>query len=551
MNISHLTNEQRMILAAANEYSLMLYGKNPRKRERWVRSTYAEELAAAAVADDELMAVLQACAKWKAAYDSEREACSEKELAVFDETTRIALRDLLNEETFPEIKVDGNDVHIITACFTAYQTVLTLKNVDGVPEDIRGRFCYELSLWRKDDNRFCLSVFVETQETFEITFDTAEANTTIYNACRAPIVVDSAWWVLHTVCFEILKKYTVSETLCNEKEKALIPLIREITATRNEKGLVLLPTLKTLTKEYNCWKAYSLVCQAEAFAVDDTKFGKTWNKLELAFCDIECEALWRHIYHRLEDSQAAYPDEIYGDKEFLAAKRREIQALMEARGYVGEYPNFVKNGAMNGLHLERSYNVTYTVGWTKRAVYYVHCRETFSEDSYLSTLAIQFCCGTALLKKGEDEPDIYSCLFNARGRRFFRTVLYCTPIVPAGENVDHDDWVTHDDLETTVTIAAKKAECLKLNKAEKREYYAVTMSGFRYFMRIFLIAGGLFGTLMTAAYMIITALVAVIFGSAAEIPFLLTEIPWLFIFAFSWIGFGGAMGIIETLASRK
>ena len=41
------------------------------------------------------------------------------------------------------------------------------------------------------------------------------------------------------------------------------------------------------------------------------------------------------------------------------------------------------------------------------------------------------------------------------------------------------------------------------------------------------------------------------FGLFADIPEMLKTMPWGLLLAIGWIGFGGAMGIVEVLAHRK
>ena len=185
--------------------------------------------------------------------------------------------------------------------------------------------------------------------------------------------------------------------------------------------------------------------------------------------------------------------------------------------------------------------MTYFVGPEKHAQYFVHCSEYFDENAYLT---VQFLCGTALLKKGEKGTDIYGCLFRAGGRRLFHTVHGVIPL----QNAEETAW---EDLEISLDIAVKKAECQKLSKAEKKQYYGNTIPGFGMFLRIFLVAGGMFGVAMTLIALLLCVLATAAFGRFSDIPEMLKAIPWGLLLAIGWIGFGGAMGIAEVLAGRK
>lgn len=74
----------------------------------------------------------------------------------------------------------------------------------------------------------------------------------------------------------------------------------------------------------------------------------------------------------------------------------DIQTLTESKGYIGTYPDFVKDGVLDGIHLEYLYNMTYFVGMEKRAQYHIHCYESFEDNDVLT---VQFLCGAAFLKK--------------------------------------------------------------------------------------------------------------------------------------------------------
>ncbi len=71
------------------------------------------------------------------------------------------------------------------------------------------------------------------------------------------------------------------------------------------------------------------------------------------------------------------------------------------------------------------------------------------------------------------------------------------------------------------------------------------------FWWIFLIGGGMFGIAMTLIMMLFCIISTAAFGWFADIPEMLKEMPWGLPLAIGWIGFGGAMGIVEVLAHRK
>ena len=103
----------------------------------------------------------------------------------------------------------------------------------------------------------------------------------------------------------------------------------------------------------------------------------------------------------------------------------------------------------------------------------------------------------------------------------------------------------------SITLAVKKAECLKLNKVEKKAYHGIMIPGWSLFWRIFLIMGGFFGVAMTLAMMVLWIIDSLVEGTGSSISEILMGFPWLLILAVGWIGFGGIMGIVTVLARRK
>ena len=243
--------------------------------------------------------------------------------------------------------------------------------------------------------------------------------------------------------------------------------------------------------------------------------------------------MWRELYELVADTQQGYTDEVITyDQTKLNKIRAQIEKNFHNLGYEGKYPTFIKKGSIKGIRLEESYNQTYFVGVENNVEYIIECREFMQFGS----LQIQFISGTALFLKDETITDIYSCCFDKKGRRLFKTFL-C--------DVEEDK-----EIEQLVTIAAKKAECTKLSKQEKTLIGTDPFS-WQYFISTFIFAGGLFAVLMTAATFLILCLVdAIIFGFG-DIPNMIKEMPWLLFFAISFVGFGGGMAIVDTMAKRK
>lgn len=571
IDISKLKGEYISKLAGTYLHATFVFGTDPieaskmkqRKIRKWISNQYIElvhelpeetNIFSKENSNKDVLLFLKECVDLGKSTAKEKENKFEVDFAVMDEAAKSALKKLLELEFWPEIKVIGSDIKIVTDDTSAFRRILTLKNVDAVPMGKEGYCCQNLGMiLKKEQNRFCFygeleDPVEELAIPFALTFENAEVEIEVYNSCNNMTFWENPWDFLRTISFSIGMKADLPGDYCNAKEKELLPIIKEIVALEYwmelpEQELFSFSELKKLAHQYGYNKAEIMLGKLETIKPGDNAFYKTVKKLIAILCEKQCEPLWREIYNKIAESQAEYQNKVDSlcDKELLMSIRNDIQELMESKGYIGTYPDYVKDGVLNGIHLEHSYNMTYFVGMEKRAQYHVHCYESFEENDYLT---IQFLCGAAFLKKDEQETDIYDCLFNAKGRRLFHTVHHYIPLQP-------EEDAEPDNLETSVTIAVKKAECIKLTKEEQKEYYGKLIPGWGMFWWVFLIGGGMFGIAMTLIALLLCIITTAAFGLFADIPEMLKTMPWGLLLAIGWIGFGGAMGIVEVLAHRK
>ncbi len=571
IDISPLRSDHISRLAVAYLHATFVFGTDPveaseakqRKIRRWISNQYIElvyELPEEANifsienSDQEVLLLLKACVDLDKSIAEEKENKFELDFAMVDEAAKSALKKLLELAFSPPINVIGSDIKIITDDTPAFRRILTLKNTDAVPMGKEGHCCQNLGMvFKKEQNRFCFygeleDPAEELAEPFALTFENAEVEIEVYNSCNTMTFWENPWDFLRTISFAIGMKAELPGDYCNAKEKELLPLIKEIVALEYWMELPAQESfsfceLKKAAHRYGYSGAEILLGKLETVKPGKDEFYRIAKKLIAVLCEKQHAPLWRDIYDRIVGSQAEYPNKVDSlcDKERLAGVRKEIQVLMESKGYIGTYPDFVKEGGMTGIHLERSYDMTYFVGAEKRVQYQIHCYEAFEENDCLT---IQFLCGTALLKKGEADTDIYDCLFNAKGRRLFHTVYHEIPLPNENAAEVHD-------LGASVAIAVKKAECMKLTKAEQKAYRGKRIPGWGMFWWIFLVAGGMFGVAMTLMMMLLCIIATAAFGSFSDIPEMLKTMPWGLLLAIGWLGFGGAMGIVEVLAHRK
>lgn len=137
---------------------------------------------------------------------------------------------------------------------------------------------------------------------------------------------------------------------------------------------------------------------------------------------------------------------------------------------------------------------------------------------------VTFLCGTELLREGEQSLGLDACCFRDRARRFRRTVQW------------FDDGL--DDLERKLTIAAKKAELVKLSREERPDREGL----WRLFWAAFFLGGGFFAVAMVVGMALIAVSMALIFEGPGAILPLLAELPWMKLFLQTFVVVGGLLG---------
>ncbi len=469
-----------------------------------------------------------------------------------DKLTRYALKELRQFVFFPTLQCDGKNMRLIADEMASYHILLTLKNTDGASRDLAGQYLEKCKIsFDEESKRFCFSGVTEETK-FSITFEDPQAEISFFNPCNSTFCFDSPWNHLWQLAVAILQKEKLSKKYCNKQEKALIPLLKEICVFTGwhrfdkDKPFLFCQT-KKLLERHGHKKTMKLFEKAEKIPPCEKKFEKISKKIMAALSKKAFAPLWKDIHGQILESQAEYPQQPVAlcDQELLQSTRREIQSLMEEKGYSGTYPDFVKNGRIKGVRLINVRGMTYFVHNEKRVRSLIHCQEQFDTSEGLS---VQFLCGTAFLKKNKQDADIYDCMFDAGPRRLIETVNHLIPVTPQKDT-------PLDDLGVSVSIATKKAECKKLTKEERALFYNGMLSRKALFWRLFLLYGGLFALGFTAM-MFLFANITFMFENAFSFSALLTFIKdttwvWIGIFAFGWIGFGTSMAAIDTLACRK
>ena len=468
-----------------------------------VRSCFSEEYS-----DQELFLWLKACIEQLHADFAEKKRYHDKIACQWGEDVQEALWDVLEEAFWKSVKVVDNALEIVAKETQAYCCTLILEDVCGVPEKIENSFLEELQLVQAEaENRYGIVGMCRLRETVGpaklcIEFSSAKVRVDVYNGFSSAEFFENPWRFLRTIAFGIGQKLQLQGNYCNAAEKELLPVIQELVNLEHwlempESPFLEFPELKRSAVQYGCKRVTVLLEKAEKQKAGSKKWNRLERQIVAELCKKDCEPLWRDLFDKFQVSQRDYPNKMedYCSAEHLLEIRTKIQGLMHSHGYSGTYPDFVKYAPMKGLHVVESYGVNYTVGMEKNAVYRIHCLETV-EDS--DSFAVHFLHGTALCKYNQKITDIYSCLFNAKGRCWYDQVSYYW-------TTDENTELEEENLETKVTICVKRAECKRLTKEERKAIY----TGEESYASLFLF--------------------------------------WLI----SWIGFGGAMGVVDVLAKRK
>lgn len=568
MDIAELDLNYIRILALAYSNAMGVFGVRPvqavpKKQKqicKWVKNTYIDNDFPKNVLDFfhdsnsnlEILEFMEKCFLLIQEQEKEKKQIFEQAIIAFSEDVKnsfLCLFDQLIYSTDIQYKAD-TIVFKIEERY-AYTRMLVLYGTDYLFDDEFDELYFKevQTIEEKEGYRLiCLAVNYEQEREFPLAlfFRDAKVETKIFRADQRPFD-NMPWETLTWMVLDILDKECLGNEYFNQKEQDLRPLMKEIKALLNKTGSFYddqfhFVLLKQYFEKYKLHYLKNLLVKVEENYADSKKKIRLLNKLNWKLNQAICEPLWRELYQLLVDSQKDYAGqiELYNGFE-LQKKREEIQTKLRANGYEGQYPNFRKKGSIRGVRLEESYGLYYFISGEKNVEYYIQCRENIE----FNQLQIQFLCGTAVLKKREKVKDIYSCCFNAKGKRFFKTVQYEEIGSDEEENVDVGT------LEQMITIAVKKAECVKLNKEEKQIYYQDKALFEKNFIFIFLFMGGLFGVLMTAAMFICCCVETAITVGIDKIPEMISDMPWWLLFGLCFVGYGGGMAILEIKAKTK
>ncbi len=533
-----------------------------KKIRKWIDKTYISDASYPArvmqfvgkdVSDADLIAFTKACHDHIKANGTGKKQLFDKFSADLSAEVKEAIWAILERDNTAKIMKCGEDAKIIIENHVGFYRTLMLLGASCLPE---GKFDYlsfeNGSLIKPDGEYRLIGTTVnwedDTEIPFAIRFADAKVEVSVFRADEQTFL-RSPWEHLQCIINLIFEKYSLPGDHLNDREKELLPLVSELTKLAyfahipEELDHDGFPVMREYIKNHGFDELLPLFDILENDTADSKKKFNVGQKIIAKLNTVKYEPLWRELYELIVSSQANYPSmaEALCPSELLKETRENIQTLMESHGYSGTYPNFSKRGSLKGVRLIDSYDMSYFIVNEKDTVHHIHCTEEYV-SGYLN---IEFLCGAQMLRKNETSGDIYSCLFNAKGRRVFSTVSY------ESEHTDLDGNIVSEDLERRVLLATKRAELKKLTKEEREEITGFEISYFKMFLLVLLLMGIPFGIFMTLGMMAIAVITCLVAGQPETIPSMFTDIPWWALFLLTFGLFGGAMGVVTVLSKSK
>ncbi len=375
-----------------------------------------------------------------------------------------------------------------------------------------------------------LSFLTDAFEMLELDFDGLQLQRQFYHAGSCCGYVENPWLLLSGMAEAILEKNGVDPTLLNEKEQALLPMLKALCGLEGfwlEDGVATL--FAPLQEQLRAQGLIKAAVALETFcAAPENKRESRRQKLLHCLRQTDCEALWRQLYTSIMESQSGLPFATQEDSE-LVPKRQAVTNALHEMGFQGQYPFFWQEGPKKGVALMRSYDQDYTVMHEPHGFYMVQALEAplFGKPD------IYFVAGTVFVKKKDYFPgmcpDIFTAMFEEKGRRSYQNLLTVfSDLSPADAAI----------------IAGKKARLEKLSKAERKSLVQFPVVGILF---LCLLMGLFFGVSFTLLFGLFVALILLIGGELGAF----WEIPWLGCFLFCTVAFGVGMAVVMLLQRRK
>lgn len=545
----------------ANEKQLKKYRKWIKKNSSEAFKEYPEnvqEILSDKTSDKDFFEFLRLCFEYLTQKNENEEKTFFNEFKEFDANIKKAVfYNLIDYEGLPYFYRNGKNMEFVIGGNSFFQRFLVFENV---PQEIKydENICYvgKVILRTETGYRFVIlySNYGEVDEVTQVTdeseiiyidFDNISIREVAYNGINSICYFENPWQILSNFSYEFVQKEELSNLDFNDKEKEILPLIKEISAfqTTNEQELTVFPVIRNLLKKYNYNKLLKLLDKIEQLNPNKLKSAFATQNFILEFSKKQYEPMWREIFNNFCESQKDYPNKI--EALHLLCKlnkaRQRVQQIMKNQGYSGEYPNFIKEAPLRHINFVNSYGQIYAVGFEKRVIYRVRFFELGANDE---ALHYNILCTKELPRKKEKIHDIFSCVFNAKGKRYFNNEFASVSLI-------EDEKITSiNDFEKEIIIYIKTNELKRLTKDEKKLNKLNEPRPWGLFWIWLVFGGGAFSILFNLFMMIFGIVALVVFGEATSIPAMFMEFPWIKMIAFAWIGFGGFMGMFSVFSKK-
>lgn len=567
MDISWMSKELMERLSCSYTVAQEVFGSLPeqatgnkqRKIRKWVEENYllpeddtiAEHLGKM-TPTNEFIAIMKVCNESYQSFIVRKNEQFAALMQAFSEDVRYAFTTLFEQEYIADaIRCEDSYAIIHVQDCEGFVCKLMLTEATGIPEKAYDSLNF-YDIQADGQGRYVLTgegVFWEddTTEPFTIGFAAASVAISCFRTDTSVVLYDHSFWnYLTQVAEQIRSKHFLPGDYQNEQEKALLPLLTEITQMRFRYATDLPVTdfscIKGYFSKYGYTELTRMIDRMIALPEDSSKRQKMADKIIKCLSYKKYEPMCREIMALIQQSQMQYPEKIsqYCDSDLLTEIRISIQRQMEEKGYSGQYPDYIKKGAIKGIRLVEAFDEIYFIGPEKNVAHHIHCTETYINGQ----LTVHFQCGTQCLRRKEEPGDAYSCMFRDQGRRLLCAAKY---EIDKAKHIDEDE---REKLSQILNIAVKQAERIKLTKEEWE-----TLMGFPFpwgylFWTFFLVGGGFFSVFMTLVFFVITILLTVVFTGFAMVPEVVIAVPWFRILLLTWILFGGIMGLVTVLAKR-
>lgn len=487
--------------------------------------------------DQEVMDLLTACQQYVCAEGTRKQQQTDATLEGFSDEVKQAFRDLLEGcVEFEEVTQEPGKLILEVGLCYGYRQELILFTDDRIEMGPGDLLFFDDAQVMKAENGWRLICGCK-DKILGIDFHDAAVNVMLYRADSRPHY-DGPWEMLFsTAALVAMKAEELGDAYLNEKERDLLPLCRELRALGRYSSFREKCPNHALLKEYFAAHGLSkLSGLLDKIRDCPPKFDKRialLTRLCRVLDQAKYESLWRELWGLVSASQDGYAQWPAAEQENVEKLRARIEKQLYNLGYEGKYPTFRKVGGLKGLRLEESHGESYFISGEKNVEFRIECQE----DHAFGQCRVVFLCGTALLRKNESLTDVYSCCFDAKGRRLIKTVTF------------EDEEI--GTLEEYVTVAAKKAECARLSKREKQLYAMDRKISWQECLLMFLCMGGMFAILWTAGMFMFSCILTAVMVGFSEIPDMIAAMPWGWMFAGCFVCYGGVMTVVEILAKRK